>query len=469
MAGAQDTVDPIDAARNDIAGSKDLIASAVEDLSQHQRWLENYRAAETKHTRRLKRKALMHRLGEVLKRVLRALLNMARAVGRALRSAAIVLFGVSVRVVKAIGAGLVYLYGLCSRAMAWLLPRLRALLLATGRGLAAAFAWTTLRLNSFARGAAEEARIAYAWSARVSKSFARGAVEEARIAYAWSARVSKAGAKTARERAIAASAWTAPRARALASSASRAIAAALSVASAKGKQGAAATVEAASAGLAWLAIRSEGLARIAAARGSHGLAWLGAKRKTLSRASLAAASRGAAWAGKKGRELSAVAGAAAQRGAQGLKQASLAAQDRVSAAIAQGRGAAASLLALAPVKSAEPKDGPHEPAPQHRRGSAAAAFSARRIGSTPRAIRASRPALKQKPRVIGERDAAPALKRSGVRAPRPRSRNSRRRSARRPNLQGPRSYARGVDRFPRRPARRSSDATRSRPRGARRI
>lgn len=469
MAGAQDTVDPIDAARDDIAGSKDLIASAVEDLSQHQRWLENYRAAETKHTKRLKRKELMHRLGEVLKRVLRALVNMALAVGRAMRSAAIFLFGVSVRVVKAIGAGLVYLYGLCSRATAWLLPRLRALLLATGRGFAAAFAWTRLRLKSFALGAAEEAKIACACSARVSKSFALGAAEEAKIAYAWSARVSKAGAKTARERAIAAYAWTAPRARALARSAPRGIAAALSVASAKGKQGAAATVEAASAGLAWLAVRSEGLARIAAARGARGLAWLGAKRKTLSRASLAAASRGAAWAGEKGRELSAVAGAAALRGGESLKRASLAAQDRVSAAIVQNRGAAASLLAPAPVKSAGPKNGPHEPAPQQGRGSAAAAFSPRRIGSTPRAIRARRPALKQKPRVIGERDAAPALKRSGVRAPRPQSRNSRKRSVRRPNLQGPRSCARGAGRFPRPRARRFSDATRSRRRGARRI
>src|SRR5581483_7047216 len=202
-------------------GSKDLIASAVEDLSQHQRWLENYRAAETKHTRRLKRKELMHRFGEFMKRVLRALLNMALAVGRALRSAGLTLLGLCVHMMKAIGAGFVYLYRLGLSAMAWLAPRLRALLLAMGRGLAAAFAWTLLRFKSFARGAAEEAKIAYSWSARASKAFARGAAEEAKIAYAWSARTSKAAAASARERTSAAYAWTAPRAHAFASSASR--------------------------------------------------------------------------------------------------------------------------------------------------------------------------------------------------------------------------------------------------------
>ena len=55
LAGASDTIDPIDAARDDIAGSKDLIASAVEDLTQHQRWIENYRVAETRHARRVRR------------------------------------------------------------------------------------------------------------------------------------------------------------------------------------------------------------------------------------------------------------------------------------------------------------------------------------------------------------------------------------------------------------------------------
>ena len=62
VAGANDTTDPIEAARDDIAGSKDLIASAVEDLSQHQRWLENYRVSETKHARRIRRQELLYQL-----------------------------------------------------------------------------------------------------------------------------------------------------------------------------------------------------------------------------------------------------------------------------------------------------------------------------------------------------------------------------------------------------------------------
>ena len=79
MVGAHDTTDPIDAARDDIAGSKDLIASTIEDLSQHQRWLENYRVAETKHERRIRRKELMYQAELLTKRVLRALRRFALA------------------------------------------------------------------------------------------------------------------------------------------------------------------------------------------------------------------------------------------------------------------------------------------------------------------------------------------------------------------------------------------------------
>jgi len=43
------TLDPIEAARADIVGSKHLIASVADDLSQHQQWLENYRVSEKRH------------------------------------------------------------------------------------------------------------------------------------------------------------------------------------------------------------------------------------------------------------------------------------------------------------------------------------------------------------------------------------------------------------------------------------
>ena len=117
MVGAHDTTDPIDAARDDIAGSKDLIASAIEDLSQHQRWLENYRVSETKHARRIRRKELMYQAELLTKRVLRALRRFALAVARTIRTISLFLVRVSVRVAEAIAAACVYLYGLARDAI----------------------------------------------------------------------------------------------------------------------------------------------------------------------------------------------------------------------------------------------------------------------------------------------------------------------------------------------------------------
>ena len=123
LAGASDTIDPIDAARDDIAGSKDLIASAVEDLTQHQRWIENYRVAETRHARRVRRQELMLAVELTTKRILRALRRFALLV--ALNARAIWRFTVSmsVTVARAVTAASIYAYGLARSAAAWTAPR----------------------------------------------------------------------------------------------------------------------------------------------------------------------------------------------------------------------------------------------------------------------------------------------------------------------------------------------------------
>src|SRR5262245_7960239 len=63
MAGAiaRDMRDPIAVAEADIAGSKHLIASVADDLSEHQRWLAHYRVAEKRRARRLKLQTLIYR------------------------------------------------------------------------------------------------------------------------------------------------------------------------------------------------------------------------------------------------------------------------------------------------------------------------------------------------------------------------------------------------------------------------
>ena len=255
MVGAHDTTDPIDAARDDIAGSKDLIASTIEDLSQHQRWLENYRVAETKHERRIRRKELMYQAELLTKRVLRALRRFALAVARTLRAISLFLGRVSVRVAGAIAAACVYLYGLARDAIVWTAPRARALAVAIGRLLAAAFAWTVLKLKqfalatleeariasawtlrnlrAFARGALEEAKIASRWTLRNLRAFARGTMEEARVAHAWSERALRTTARATRNGIAAAYVWIAPRVRALSAAAYRTTAKSLSFIGAK--------------------------------------------------------------------------------------------------------------------------------------------------------------------------------------------------------------------------------------------
>jgi hypothetical protein len=62
MSGASGTLDPIEAARADIAQSRDLIASVEDDLHLNQRWFDSYRISERRHARRLKRLELLYRL-----------------------------------------------------------------------------------------------------------------------------------------------------------------------------------------------------------------------------------------------------------------------------------------------------------------------------------------------------------------------------------------------------------------------
>lgn len=62
MSGASGTLDPVEAARADIAQSRDLIASVEDDLHLNQRWFDSYRISERRHARRLKRLELFYRL-----------------------------------------------------------------------------------------------------------------------------------------------------------------------------------------------------------------------------------------------------------------------------------------------------------------------------------------------------------------------------------------------------------------------
>ncbi len=125
MTGASDTLDPIAAAEAGIVGSKHLIASVANDLSQQERWLAHYRVAEKRRARRVKFQEIIYWLELRRRRVMRwsrrlALhcLRLAKIAAAFLWRAAVALFVVVRRAATA--------------CLDWLRPRAYALALTAG-------------------------------------------------------------------------------------------------------------------------------------------------------------------------------------------------------------------------------------------------------------------------------------------------------------------------------------------------
>ena len=236
LAGASDTIDPIDAARDDIAGSKDLIASAVEDLSQHQRWIENYRVAETRHARRVRRQELMLAIELTTKRILRALRRFALLTARLARATWRVAASVSVRVARAVAAASIYAYALTRSAIAWTSPRVHALAVATGRRIAAAFAWTLHQGRMLARATLERAARAYAWSAPRARVLALAAYRTTEAGFSWLGAKVSTLARASSNAASTGFAWTTAKAHTLSRATIKVTSAGVALAGARGRQ-----------------------------------------------------------------------------------------------------------------------------------------------------------------------------------------------------------------------------------------
>jgi hypothetical protein len=167
-------LDPIDAAKNDIAGSKDLIASVSDDLSQHYRWLESYRSSEIKHKRRLQRQEVMYQLELRRRRLMRFAKRVALTSFRWARAASIFVW-------QHLNAAFLTLRALFLRAVAWATPyvraiakvivigfvwlvlEFRAILLALGKWFYAGWSWLRAKSGVLARDIANGASIGFAW------------------------------------------------------------------------------------------------------------------------------------------------------------------------------------------------------------------------------------------------------------------------------------------------------------------
>jgi hypothetical protein len=247
VTGAVDTLDPIEAARADIVGSKHLIASVVDDLNQHQQWLENYRVSEKRHARWLQFQELKYQTK--LKR--RAAVRAAKrfTLGVALIARSLWLF----------------ILRWTTALVAWLTPRVHALAFMLARWIAAALAWTWATIVMLARALLKAASLALAWTAAAARDAALGLSKAASMTGNW------IGVQlTAFEHALQRSlyrAWLQARILARAS------------------------VKASTIGFAWIAVQSAALAHTLGRLLYRG--WLQAR--ILARASLKAASTASAW------------------------------------------------------------------------------------------------------------------------------------------------------------------------------
>jgi hypothetical protein len=154
VSGAVNTLDPIEAARADIAGSKHLIAAVADDLNRHQEWLENYLVSEKRHARWLQFQELKYRIERKRQALVRALQRFALSVALLVRS--IWLF--CVRLVTAF--------------VAWLTPRAHALAVTLARWISAALTWTWATAVLLGRTFLGAALATFAWIALTSRRVA---------------------------------------------------------------------------------------------------------------------------------------------------------------------------------------------------------------------------------------------------------------------------------------------------------
>jgi hypothetical protein len=245
VTGASDTLDPIAAAEAGIAGSKHLIASVADDLSQQERWLAHYRLAERRRARRLKFQELIYWLELRRRRVVRWATRLALITLRLARTAALFLWRTAV-------ALLVMLRSAAIAGFLWLRPRVYALMLALAALLTASLAWTLVQARAIARVAWRGASIAAAWLMHQSQILGT-------ILWRWL---------------IAAWGWTWTQFTRLAR----------------------ASIKGASIGAAWSAAQSRSLALWLRRETTRLVSWTRTKAGHFSRASLATASLGFSWA-----------------------------------------------------------------------------------------------------------------------------------------------------------------------------
>lgn len=150
MSGASNVLDPVEAASDGISRSKHLIASTLDDLSQHHSWLESYHREERRRAERLRRQEALHRLEQRRQRAARLLRRLAVNSVAATRATA--------SFVAANGAAFAI----------WATPRARALTRSGLNQLSVSAAWSWQTTQLLAREGFQATATGFSWSVRTS-------------------------------------------------------------------------------------------------------------------------------------------------------------------------------------------------------------------------------------------------------------------------------------------------------------
>jgi hypothetical protein len=215
VTGASDTLDPIAAAQAGIAGSKHLIASVADDLSQQERWLAHYRLAEKRRARRAKIREFLYWLELKRQRLARWLRRMALIALRLARLAAAFLWRNAVALA-------VMLRDAATAAFLWARPRVYAAALTLAAWTLALATWVLIETRRVARAMGHAAALAAAWVAREGQRLGAILWGWLRAAWAWTKIEAARLARTIAKGTSIVAAWSAAQSRAFAISFRRA-------------------------------------------------------------------------------------------------------------------------------------------------------------------------------------------------------------------------------------------------------
>jgi hypothetical protein len=179
---AGDVIDPVEAAKQNVTRSKDLAASAADDLKKHRRWMQDALAAEAKnlkkHARWLKRQEAMQQRSLKRRRLLRsctrsalALVRVARPIARSLWKGGLwalvylrdlLLIGCT-WIALCIRTAALSLLGLLAISASWLGQKTQVLAIATLRAASISASWLDQKTRVLAIVTLRAASISASW------------------------------------------------------------------------------------------------------------------------------------------------------------------------------------------------------------------------------------------------------------------------------------------------------------------